>query len=106
MRGWEPLVQGIALPDEDDRHVVTAALRGQADLIVTANLSDRPASSLEPLGLEAQTTTWRGARPAIRERNGAAEMARSLSLLSLSCVEAGQIGPSGPREVAPAEPAR
>jgi hypothetical protein len=54
VRGWEPLVQGIALPDEDDRHVVAAALRGQADLIVTANLSDFPASSLEPLGLEAQ----------------------------------------------------
>ena len=55
VRGWEPLVQGIALPDQDDRHVVAAALRGQADLIVTANLSDFPASSLEPLGLEAQS---------------------------------------------------
>lgn len=54
VRGWERLVQGIASPDEDDRHVVAAALRGQADLIVTANLSDFPASSLEPLGLEAQ----------------------------------------------------
>lgn len=52
--GWEPLVQGIALPDEDDRHVVTAALRAQADLIVTANLSDVTASSLAPSGLEAQ----------------------------------------------------
>lgn len=52
--GWEPLVQGIPLPDEDDRHVVAAALRGQADIIVTANLSDFPANLLEPLGLEAQ----------------------------------------------------
>lgn len=55
VRGWEPLVGGIALPDEDDRHVVAAAVRGQADLIVTANLSDFPADSLEPLGLEAQS---------------------------------------------------
>lgn len=55
VRGWEPLVEAIVLPDEDDRHVVAAALRGQADLIVTANLSDFPASSLEPLGLETQS---------------------------------------------------
>ncbi len=55
VRGWEPLVQGIALPDEDDRHVVAAAVRGQADLIVTADLDDFPTSSLEPLGLEAQS---------------------------------------------------
>lgn len=55
VRGWEPLVSGIVLPDEDDRHVVAAAIRGQADLIVTANLSDFPATALEPLGLEAQS---------------------------------------------------
>ena len=55
VRGWEPLVQGIALPDQDDRHVVAAALRGQADLIVTANHSDFPTTSLEPLGLEGQS---------------------------------------------------
>jgi hypothetical protein len=47
-------LKGIVLPDEDDRHVVAAALRGRADLIVTANLSDFPASSLAPLGLETQ----------------------------------------------------
>ncbi len=55
VRGWEPLVDGITLPDEDDRHVVAAAIRGQADLIVTANLGDFPAVALEPLGLEAQS---------------------------------------------------
>lgn len=55
VRGWEPLVEGIALPDQGDRHVVAAAVRGQADLIVTANLSDFPATCLEPLGLEAQS---------------------------------------------------
>lgn len=54
VRGWERLVHGITLPDQDDRHVVAAALRGQADLIVTANLGDFPADSLAPLGLEAQ----------------------------------------------------
>lgn len=54
VRGWESLVQGIRLPDVNDRHVVAAALRGQADLIVTANVRDFPAPMLEDLGVEAQ----------------------------------------------------
>jgi len=53
VEGWEPLEQAVVLPDPDDRHVVAAAIRGGADVIVTENTKDFPASALEPFGLEA-----------------------------------------------------
>ena len=40
VEGWETLEHAVALPDADDRHVVAAALGGQADAIVTANVGD------------------------------------------------------------------
>lgn len=53
--GWEPLVSGLELPDPDDRHVVAAALRGRAEVIVTANIRDFPSDALDPLGIEVLT---------------------------------------------------
>jgi hypothetical protein len=51
--GWDDLEAGISLPDNDDRHVVAAAIRAGAQAIVTFNVSDFPAATLRPLGLEA-----------------------------------------------------
>ena len=51
--GWEELEGGLSLPDEDDRHVLAAAIRGGAQGIITANAKDFPVAALEPLGLEA-----------------------------------------------------
>ena len=52
--GYEDLIPGIQLPDLSDRHVVAAAIRGRADVIVTMNLRDFPAGVIAQFGLEAQ----------------------------------------------------
>lgn len=54
VRDYEDSIPGLHLPDPDDRHVVAAAIRGRADVIVTANMRDDPAETLAPLGIEVQ----------------------------------------------------
>ena len=52
--GHEELIKGIDLPDADDRHVVAAAIRCGAQVIVTFNLDDFPPHRLAAYNLEAQ----------------------------------------------------
>jgi len=52
--GYEPLIPSIILPDPGDRHVVAAAIRGRANVIVTANLKHFPATTLAVYNLTAE----------------------------------------------------
>lgn len=52
--GYEDLIEGLQLPDPGDRHVLAAAIRARADVIVTANVRDFPADILTPFEIEAQ----------------------------------------------------
>ncbi len=46
--------RNLPLPDPNDRHIVAAAIHGEADIIVTANLKNFPASALSPDGLNTE----------------------------------------------------
>lgn len=51
--GYEPLIEGLTLPDRDDRHVLAAAIQAGAQLIVTINLKDFPPEALSRFGIES-----------------------------------------------------
>jgi len=52
--GYDSLIDCLNLPDLDDRHVLAAAIVGRCDVIVTQNLQDFPAETLQIYGIEAQ----------------------------------------------------
>jgi predicted nucleic acid-binding protein len=52
--GHEDLFESLSLPDPDDRHVLAAAIRAGAEVIVTYNLKDFPAETLARFDIEAQ----------------------------------------------------
>lgn len=54
VEGFEPLVEGLSLPDPNDRHVLAAAICAGAHIIVTRNLKDFPQDRLSSLGIRAQ----------------------------------------------------
>ena|SRR5450830_559502 len=49
---YEALIEGLQLPDVDDRHVLAAAIKCNASVIVTFNLKDFPEQTLAPLNIE------------------------------------------------------
>jgi hypothetical protein len=54
VEGYEELIPQLTLPDNDDRHVLAAAIKSEATLIVTMNLRDFPQQTLSAWNLTAK----------------------------------------------------
>lgn len=52
---YEHLIPTLNLPDPMDRHVLAAAIQGEASVIVTQNLKDFPSKQLEEHSIKAQS---------------------------------------------------
>jgi hypothetical protein len=52
--GYQTLISNLDLPDPGDRHVLAAAIRCGAEVIVTSNLRHFPSDKLAPYQMEAQ----------------------------------------------------
>ena len=55
MTGYEPLIESLRLPDPDDRHVLAAAIKSSAQVIVTTNLKHFPEAELRHWNVEAKS---------------------------------------------------
>lgn len=55
VHGYEPIEDGLDLPDPDDHHVLAAAIKAKAQVLVTRNLRDFPHSALQQWDLEAKS---------------------------------------------------
>lgn len=51
---YEELIPNLTLPDHDDRHVLAAAIKSEANLILTINLKDFPQQTLAAWNLTAK----------------------------------------------------
>jgi len=54
VENYEPLMKTLELPDEKDRHVLAAAIKTNANLIITNNLKDFPPGYLSTFGLSVK----------------------------------------------------
>lgn len=55
VEGCEPLVDALELPDPDDRHVLAAAIKAGAQIIVTKNGKDFPKGKLAPWSIKVKS---------------------------------------------------
>lgn len=69
VKGHEPMIDAVELPDPDDRHVLAAAIRAKAQVVVTFNLKDFPTEALGSLGRRSCAS---GRLPGDTDRSGPA----------------------------------
>ncbi|MCX3263737.1 MAG: PIN domain-containing protein [Chryseobacterium sp.] len=55
VHNYDSLIADLKLPDEDDCHVLAAAIRTNANVIVTNNLKDFPEEYLDSFGLKVKS---------------------------------------------------
>lgn len=53
VHNYEDLIKSVVLPDQEDLHVLAAAIKAQAQIIVTYNIKDFPAEILKKFEIEA-----------------------------------------------------
>jgi len=52
--GYEPFIEQLKLPDQNDCHVLAAAIHCAAGVIVTLNIKDFPEDAVSPYGMSVQ----------------------------------------------------
>lgn len=55
VKNYEKLIDSLELPDVKDRHVLAAAIKSNANVIVTNNLKDFPEEYLNSFGVKAKS---------------------------------------------------
>lgn len=53
--GYEDLLDSLKLPDPDDRHVLAAAIRAKAQVIVMSNIRDFPPAELRKWDIDPKS---------------------------------------------------
>lgn len=55
IKNYKTLIEKLVLPDKNDRHVLAAAIKGKADIIITFNTKDFPLKYLNPYNIEVKS---------------------------------------------------